>query len=78
MVLGFHIVDTVVHGWDVAHSLGRDYRPDDELVNLALAVAEQVPDGPNRREPGASFAPAVSSSGPDAWWQTLTLLGRRP
>lgn len=78
VVLGFHLVDTVVHGWDVAHSLGRDYRPDDELVSLALAVAEQVPDGPNRLEPGTSFAPALQPVDADPWARTLSLLGRRP
>jgi uncharacterized protein (TIGR03086 family) len=78
VVLGFQIVDTVIHGWDVAHALGSDYRPDDELVEISLAVAEKVPDGQNRLQPGASFAPGLPASGDDRWARTLTLLGRRP
>ncbi|MDT7569226.1 MAG: hypothetical protein QOG76_7850 [Pseudonocardiales bacterium] len=79
MVIGFHLLDTVVHGWDVATALGLDYRPDDELVASTLRIAEQVPDGPVREQPGASFAPALPvPDGTDPWHRALALLGRPP
>lgn len=77
LVIGFHLLDTVVHGWDVATALGRDYRPDDELVGTTLQLARLVPDGEPRERPGASFAPSVpvSEQVPD-WSRALALLGR--
>jgi uncharacterized protein (TIGR03086 family) len=79
MVIGFHLLDTVVHGWDVATALGVAYRPDDELVAVTLRIAEQVPDGPVREQPGASFAPALPvPDGTDPWHRALALLGRTP
>lgn len=76
-VTGFHLVDTVVHTWDVASALGRRYRPDDDLVDASLALALQVPDGPARSGPGAAFAPSVPPADPaDPWARTLAALGR--
>ena len=77
LVIGFHLLDTVVHGWDVATALGRDYRPDDELVGTTLQLARLVPDGEPRERSGAAFAPslAVSEQSPD-WSRALALLGR--
>lgn len=57
--IGFHLLDYVVHGWDVARSLGAVARFDDDLVAAALAVAEQIPQGESRLEPGAQFRPVV-------------------
>lgn len=82
-VAGMHLVDTLVHGWDVAAALDgqAEYGAelDAEVVAAALAVAEQVPDGPAREGEGAIFGPALAA-GPDtdAWTRTLTLLGRDP
>jgi uncharacterized protein (TIGR03086 family) len=82
-VAGFHLIDTLVHGWDVAATLGTQdayaagLGPD--LVAAGLAVAEQVPDGPAREAPGAAFAPALpTGASTDPWHRTLTLLGRDP
>lgn len=78
-VIGFHLVDTVVHGWDVATALGLPYQPDKDLVAAALGPAEQVPDGPGRLRPGAPFAPALAVGGTgDDWLRLLALLGRKP
>lgn len=77
-VVGFQLVDTVVHTWDVATAVGVDVRPDDELLAGALRVAERVPGGPARERPGASFAPILAYDGPDDWRRTLMLLGREP
>ncbi len=76
VVVGFHLLDTVVHAWDVATALGRDFRPDAELVDATLAQARLIPAGPSARErPGAAFGP-VLPAGEDAWQQALALLGR--
>jgi uncharacterized protein (TIGR03086 family) len=82
-VAGMHLVDTLVHGWDVAATLGihADYSAglDDDLVAATLAISEQVPDDASREAPGAPFGHALPVD-PDAddWTRTLTLLGRRP
>jgi uncharacterized protein (TIGR03086 family) len=75
--IGFHLLDTVVHGWDVATSLGVPYRPDDDLVAVTLRLAELVPDGANRERPDAAFAPAVPvADDADRWLRARAILGR--
>src|SRR5579863_3816890 len=61
--IGFHFVDYVVHGWDVARTLGLDYELDPYVLAAALPVAQSVPDGERRRRPGAAFAPGVAVTG---------------
>ncbi len=85
VALGFHLVDYVVHAWDVAASLGlaATFRPDDDVLADALSVARQVPDGQSRTLPGAPFAPALATEDPagavaDPLGETLRLLGRDP
>lgn len=91
--IGFHLVDYVVHGWDVARSLGlgrAGYRPepdllDSDVLRAVLLIAESVPDDERRRQPAAAFAPRVPAA-PDADPFTppspldriVALLGRRP
>jgi uncharacterized protein (TIGR03086 family) len=41
--LGFHLLDTVVHTWDIATSLGLPFRPDDELLAVVAEDAKRVP-----------------------------------
>jgi len=78
--LGFHLVDYVVHAWDVAASLGiaNAFMPDDDVAAHALDVAREVPDGEARAVPGAAFAPALAGDGGGALAETLRLLGRDP
>ena len=77
-VLGFHLLDTVAHTWDVATALGREFRPDDELAVLVARQAAAVPAGAARERPGAAFAPAVAlPAGSDPWTSALAHLGRR-
>ena len=45
MAIGFHYVDYVVHGWDVARTLGRSYELPADVVAAALPLALLVPDG---------------------------------
>lgn len=76
-VVGFHLLDTVVHAWDVATALDIPFRPDDELVAATLTVAKAVPTGATRQRPGATFAPVLPDDGTDDWRHALALLGRR-
>jgi uncharacterized protein (TIGR03086 family) len=75
-VVGFQLLDTVVHTWDIATALGRPFRPDDELVAATLAIAERVPTGEARERPGAAFASVRPDDGSDDWRHALALLGR--
>ncbi|PZS31177.1 MAG: TIGR03086 family protein, partial [Pseudonocardiales bacterium] len=52
-VVGFHLLDTVVHTWDIATALGEEFRPDDELVAATFGQAQRVPGGEARERPGA-------------------------
>lgn len=83
--LGFHLLDTVVHTWDVAVALGRDFRPDAEVAVIVHGAAAAVPAGPARERPGAAFAPPLAlpavdgddTDDTDPWIAALALLGRR-
>ncbi|GAA1173439.1 TIGR03086 family metal-binding protein [Pseudonocardia alaniniphila] len=77
-VAGFHLIDTLVHGWDAAVTLGLAVDYDDDLVAAGLTVAEQVPTGAFREQPESPFGPALAMTGSDPWERTLTLLGRDP
>ncbi|GAA0925957.1 TIGR03086 family metal-binding protein [Pseudonocardia zijingensis] len=83
VVVQMHLVDTLVHGWDVAATLGvqDDYaaRLDAEVVGAALAMCEQIPDDASRERAGAPFAHALPAArDADAWTCVLTSLGRDP
>jgi uncharacterized protein (TIGR03086 family) len=76
--LGFHLLDTVVHTWDIATSLGLPFRPDDELLTVVAEGAKRVPTGTARERPGAAFGPVLGVEGDDLWAATLARLGRAP
>jgi uncharacterized protein (TIGR03086 family) len=77
--IGFHLVDYVVHGWDVARSLDLGYDIDPDVLDAALVVAQAVPDDHERRHrPGAPFAPRLESASDAPLDRVLTLLGRDP
>ena len=79
MAIGFHLVDYVVHGWDVARTIGAAYRPDPEVLAQALPIVRAVPDGPERLALEAPFRPALPvAAGADALTEILLLLGRDP
>jgi uncharacterized protein (TIGR03086 family) len=77
--IGFHLVDYVAHGWDVARSLGLPYELDAQVLDAALRVARAVPDGEARLAPGAAFRPVlpVPADAP-ALDRIVALLGRSP
>jgi uncharacterized protein (TIGR03086 family) len=76
--IGFHFVDYVAHGWDVARALGLGYELEPDVLAGALPIARAVPDGEPRRRPGAAFAPRVTVTGGSVLDQIVALLGRRP
>jgi uncharacterized protein (TIGR03086 family) len=79
--ISFHFVDYVVHSWDVARTLGLPLNLDPALLEAALRVAQAVPGGAARAEPGAAFGPAVEWSGGGGGSgldQIVALLGRSP
>lgn len=76
-VVGAHLLDTVVHTWDVARSLELLYLPTHDIAVAVMDVASTVPDGPSRRRPSSPFAPPVRTPGPQSpWARTLAYLGR--
>jgi uncharacterized protein (TIGR03086 family) len=79
IAIGFHFIDYVVHGWDVATSLGIPFELPGEVLDAALPRAEAVPGGARRTVPGAAFAPALPVTD-DAGTldRILALLGRSP
>ncbi|MGH4032257.1 TIGR03086 family metal-binding protein [Actinomycetota bacterium Odt1-20B] len=79
IAVGFHFLDYAVHAWDVAVTVGGELRLADDVVEAALAVALRVPTDPERRGPGAAFAPPrqlPDDGGPLA--RMLAHLGRDP
>jgi uncharacterized protein (TIGR03086 family) len=85
--ISFHLVDYVVHSWDVARTLGLTVDLDPALLETALLVAQAVPGGAARLEPGAAFGPmtgwhggtsGTSGTGGSDLDQIVALLGRSP
>jgi uncharacterized protein (TIGR03086 family) len=78
MAMGFHFVDYVVHGWDVAASLGVPFELPIDVIEAVLPLALAVPEGDIRTMAGAPFAPAVEQGGTGDLNRILQHLGRRP
>lgn len=76
--IGFHVLDYVVHAWDLAEALNIQVTFDEDLLQATLAGARQVPGGEARTRPGAAFAPEQPVDGTGALAEILALLGRRP
>ncbi|MFJ9583308.1 TIGR03086 family metal-binding protein [Streptomyces acidicola] len=77
--IGFHLLDYVVHSWDVASSLGLTYEPRPELLAVALPVAHAVPDGDYRLAPDSPFRPALPADDEASTMERILLaLGRSP
>ena len=67
LAIGFHFVDYVVHGWDVAGTIGAPFRSGVDVVAAALPLALAVPDGMARAALGGAFgaAPAATDAASD-------------
>jgi len=77
--ISFHFIDYIVHAWDVAQTIGVPFEPDPDVLEAAMLVAEVVPDGPSRLEPGAAFAPSVPApAGGSTLDRIVAMLGRDP
>ncbi len=75
--LRMQLLDTVVHAWDVAASLGEEYRPSDDLVEFSAAFAADIAKRSPNGQPGI-FAAPQTVTGTDSWVDALRLLGRVP
>ncbi|MEU8914290.1 TIGR03086 family metal-binding protein [Streptomyces nigrescens] len=77
--IGFHLIDYVVHSWDVARTLGLAHTPDAELLRAALPIARAVPDDDSRLAAGSAFRPGLATDeDADTLEQLLAALGRSP
>ncbi|HEY9332735.1 MAG TPA: TIGR03086 family metal-binding protein [Streptomyces sp.] len=79
VAIGFHFLDHVVHGWDLARTIGVNLDLDEETAEAALAIALRVPDDERRLAPQAAFRPALPPApGAPPLDLILTTLGRSP
>lgn len=68
------MIDTVVHTWDIAQSVGVDFTPPEELVVACAAIVAAIPGTAYGQ--GRAFATRLPTEG-NTWQQTLALVGRR-
>ncbi|MGW4484689.1 TIGR03086 family metal-binding protein [Amycolatopsis sp. NPDC004368] len=74
-----HLVDTVVHGWDLAKTIGVPYEPVPEAVHAALEFAAVVPTDPAERAVSGVFGPLIEvPDSADELDRLIGLLGRDP
>jgi uncharacterized protein (TIGR03086 family) len=79
MAIGFHFVDYVVHGWDVARAMGATFELPDEVIAAVLPLALAVPDGEFRATDGSPFASAIATNGEASDLDRIVAhLGRSP
>jgi uncharacterized protein (TIGR03086 family) len=77
--IGFHFVDYVVHGWDVARSINAPFLLPAEVIAAVLPLVFAVPDGDFRAAPGSLFAPVIAAGEPTSDLdRALLYLGRSP
>jgi uncharacterized protein (TIGR03086 family) len=77
--IGFHFVDYVVHGWDVARAIDAPFTLPADVVSAVLPLVFAVPDGDFRTAPGSPFAPAIEpGAGVSDLDRVLLHLGRSP
>jgi uncharacterized protein (TIGR03086 family) len=77
--IGFHSIDYMVHGWDVARSLGVAYQPEPGVLAAALPIARAVPDGELRKQGLVPFAPGLRVAARAGLLdQIVAMLGRSP
>jgi len=77
IALGVHVVDVVVHGWDIATSTGAEITVDDDLVSAAIEVVLSFP--ASAWGPGGAFARRIElPADAPAMDRLLGLCGRDP
>jgi uncharacterized protein (TIGR03086 family) len=79
LAIGFHFVDYVVHGWDVARTMGHPFDLPPDVVAAALPIALAVPDAEFRAADGAPFGPSIQPrEKANDLDRALAYLGRSP
>lgn len=77
--IGFHFVDYVVHGWDVAVAIDAPFTLPADVISAVLPLVFAIPDGDFRNAPGFPFAPAIAGGeGANDLDRILLHLGRSP
>jgi len=77
--IGFHLIDYVVHGWDVARTIEVPLDTDPDVLEIAWVIARSVPDGPQRMRSGAAFGPGLpAADDAPVLERILAHLGRSP
>jgi uncharacterized protein (TIGR03086 family) len=77
--IGFHFVDYVVHGWDVARAIDAPFTLPPDVISAVLPLVFAVPDGDIRTASGSVFAPAIAAGdGVSDLDRALLHLGRSP
>lgn len=72
-IVDAQLIDTVVHTWDVARALGRDFTPPEALLAATASIAAGLPD--QAYGPDAAFSTRLDRPG-TVWSDTLALVGR--
>lgn len=75
-LVGFELIETVAHGWDIAKGLGATLQVDDDVVGATLAGARQWVDE-SVRVPGM-FGPEIRVDGASPLDELVAFLGRDP
>jgi uncharacterized protein (TIGR03086 family) len=79
LAIGFHFVDYVVHGWDVARAIDAPFTLPPDVISAVLPLVFAVPDGDIRTASGSVFAPAIAAGeGVSDLDRALLHLGRSP
>jgi uncharacterized protein (TIGR03086 family) len=75
-LLGFELIETVVHSWDIARGLGVEFDIDDDVVRATLAGARMWVDD-SVRVPGM-FGPEIRVGAGRPLDELVAFLGRDP
>ncbi|MFI6815786.1 TIGR03086 family metal-binding protein [Nonomuraea sp. NPDC050328] len=79
LAIGFHFIDCVVHGWDLAKAVGVPPRFDEDLLAACLPLTLAVPDTAEARPPGKAFVRGVPvAEDAPVLDRIVAHLGRRP
>ncbi|MGY2063508.1 TIGR03086 family metal-binding protein, partial [Nocardia gipuzkoensis] len=78
--LGVHVVDMLVHRWDLARAVGRDCTVPQRLLAAALPLAQaNTAPGSVLNGPGGVYHPPLSQDSATTTLETIVaLLGRDP
>jgi uncharacterized protein (TIGR03086 family) len=73
VLVAAHFVDNLVHAWDLARAVGREYAFEEDLAEAALRITRNYPSGI------AAFAPPVAvGEGASVTDRLVARLGRSP